>query len=116
MKMNTEKTKQAGRARLGQFMGHSVVAVIRAMGAAGFSYLEAKTALDKAKFSPAENTIRIQLRAGAKKLAKPADIDPKDLEALRPKLTGSEADTGNARAEKKTPRKSTRSLKAKAKK
>lgn len=86
------KSKENPRARLGEFMGHSVVSVIRAMGAAGWNFEEAQTALKKAKLSPAENTIRIQLRAGRMKLAKAADIDPKELKALRPEIPAKSAD------------------------
>jgi hypothetical protein len=106
-KMKDEK--QNPRARLGEFMGHSVVSVIRAMGAAGWTFKEAQAAL--AKVAPAENTIRIQLRAGAKKLAPPADIDPQKLEALRPALPASDADKKPSRAQSKASGKSPKAKK-----
>jgi len=83
-------------------MGHSIVAVIRAMGKAGWEFKEAQAALAAKKITPAENTIRIQLRAGAKGLGQPAEIPSKDLEALRPKI----ADKASDSDEKKAPRKS----------
>jgi hypothetical protein len=90
--------KENPRARLGEFMGHSVVSVIRAFGAAGWSFAEAQAALAKEKINPAPGTIHIQLRAGRMKLAEPADIDFKTLKALRPNLPKSEADKQPARA------------------
>ena len=99
------KSNENVRARLGEFMGHSVVSVIRAMGAAGWNFEEAQTALAKAKLSPAENTIRIQLRAGRLKLAEPADIDSKELKALRPNLPKPEADKGLPNAKSATAKK-----------
>jgi hypothetical protein len=88
LKKMKKEQKENRRGKLGEFMGHSVVSVIRSMGLAGWSVAEAQAALAKHKITPAKNTLYIQLRAGAEKKGKLADIDFKKLEALRPEIRG----------------------------
>lgn len=77
------KDRKPGLGKLGGFLGSSVVAVIRTMGAEGWEFWEVKKVLTDNNISAAENTIRIQLSAGRKGEKEGAPISEK-LKELRP--------------------------------
>lgn len=71
-----KEAKKVGK--LGGLQGYSTVAVLRTMGAAGWKFHEAKEVLERNGVEAADNTVRIQLRAG--KLGVPgAPIDINEL-------------------------------------
>jgi hypothetical protein len=76
--------QQSGRAggtragRLGSYEGHSIVSVIRAMGAQKWTFKEARDFFNSKQISVADNTIRIQLKSNG--IAAPVKLE-------RPKMT-----------------------------
>jgi hypothetical protein len=92
MKSKTDKTNKAAKSqpaakssgKLGDFLGHSIASTIRTMGAAGWTFEQVRTVMTKHKLKPADQTIRIQLKAGRDGKAGAA-IEAEKLKAMRPK-------------------------------
>lgn len=71
------------KGKLGSLLGQSVISVMRAMGKHGWTFDEAKAALDKANISAATHTIRRALKRGQNGELRIAPVSAKELEALR---------------------------------
>lgn len=71
--------------KLGGYLGQTVVSVIRTLGRDGWSFADTRAAFDRVGVDAADQTLRIQLKAGKDGKGSYAEISKKDLAVLKGK-------------------------------
>ena len=71
--------------KLGGYLGQTVVSVIRTLGRDGWNFADTKAAFARVGVEAADQTIRIQLKAGKDGKGSYAEISKKDLAVLKGK-------------------------------
>jgi hypothetical protein len=100
-KKNKEDSERSP-GKLGGYNGHSMTSVFRAFGKAGWTLDEAREFCKREKIAAADNTIKIQLRRGAKGEEDPAPISKDELARIKPKVEKKEkAEKSDKKSKKK---------------
>ena len=87
--------------KLGGYLGHTVVSVIRTLGKAGFDFKMARAAFDRLQIAAADQTLRIQLKAGRDGVGSLAELTVKELAAFKaPKAVKADKAPKTAKAPK----------------
>lgn len=69
--------------KLGGYLGHTVVSVIRTLGKAGWDFKTTRAAFDTAGIQAADQTLRIQLKTGRDGKGSYAPLTQKEIATLR---------------------------------
>jgi hypothetical protein len=102
--------KGASTGKLGGYKGHSITSVIRAFGKAGWTLDEARAWFKQEKIEVADNTIKIQLRRGAKGEEEGAPLSKKELAEIKPVVKASKKDKDkSSKKDKKSDKKKSKS-------
>jgi hypothetical protein len=80
---NSSKKNQNPRASLGEYKGHSIVSVIRALGKAKFTAKEVAESLNRQGFRPNMHTVYLQTGAGRRNEGVIAELSKSDIAALK---------------------------------
>jgi len=105
-KENMAKTKKekaekgASTGKLGGYKGHSITSVIRAFGKAGWTLDEARAWFKQEKIDVADNTIKIQLRRGAKGEEEGAPLKKSELAEMKPVVKKSKEEKSDKKSKK----------------
>jgi hypothetical protein len=79
-----DKSKDEPRlGKLGGYLGHTVVSVIRTLGKAGFVFADTRAAFDRLGIAAADQTLRIQLKVGRDGLGSMADLSVAQLATFK---------------------------------
>jgi len=85
-KSATTETEAPKLGKLGGYLGHSVVSVIRTLGKAGLTFKEIRAGFDKQGVVAADQTIRIQRKCGVDGVGSQAELTVKQIAQLKGKV------------------------------
>lgn len=98
--VKSKKKSEGTHGKLGGYKGHSVTSVIRAFGKAGWTLDEARAFFKREGIPASDNTIKIQIRRGAKGEQEGAPLGADLLKSIKPKLAAVKSDKPAGKSEK----------------